>query len=92
MDNVFYQRTNKKLFESSLGADTVLLDEATGCYYSMNLVSSSIWKLLSSRQSAESIMKSLLEEYDVPEETCKSETERILAEFTVQGLIEQIAL
>ena len=88
MGEVLYKKTDKKLFESSLGADTVLLDEDTGTYYSMNLVNSSIWKSLSSQQSAESIVAHLLSLYNVPSETCKAETDRILSEFLEQGLIE----
>lgn len=68
--------------------DSVLLDLRDGVYYELNAVAGSIWKLIQSPISVETILNALLGEYDVSRDQCNADLLAVLEEMAKRGLIE----
>ena len=45
--------------------ETILLNQATGCYFTLDDVGTRIWKLIVQHQCLELVRRDLLQEYDV---------------------------
>lgn len=54
----------------------------------LNETSEFLWNELSEEKTAEELVKSLLKEYDVDENTAKGDVERFIAELNKAGVIE----
>lgn len=50
----------------------VILDLQSGEYYGVDLIGTRIWAMLDQRMSAPAILKQLLAEYDVDDQTCRN--------------------
>lgn len=84
-----YQVSSNHLY-SEIGDEAVILDLDSGVYYGLNDVGVDIWKLLQQPQTKESILKSLLEKYEVSVDLAGKDLESILKEMLSAGLIEII--
>lgn len=80
-------RNSKNFLCSKLGAELVMMDLKTGDYLGLNEVSSDIWDLLRQPTTAEAIISSLLQQYDVSREDCEQQTLECLNKMIEQGLI-----
>ncbi|QQS42004.1 MAG: PqqD family protein [Acidobacteriota bacterium] len=72
---------------SDLDGGAVILNLANGTYFGLNSVGSFIWNALKEERSFEELIQLVGEEFDVEEETCRSEVQRFLDEVLKQGLI-----
>ena len=79
-------RNKNQLFDEVDG-EIVMLNIKNGEYYSFDGIGSDIWRLLESPQSIESIVKTLLEMYDVNDEKCKDDTIQFLNQLFSLNLI-----
>ncbi len=82
-----YKRKKDKL-SSKIQDETVMVDIDQGQYFSLNGVGTDIWDLLEEEQSIDSIIKELLNKYDIDEETCREETVNFLNEMLKLKLID----
>ena len=67
------QRTDT-VIEAPIDGELVLMSIDNGKYYGMDSVASRIWALLEQPTSLSSIVATLVEEYDVSQTKCESET------------------
>jgi hypothetical protein len=67
------QRTDT-FIEAPIDGELVLMSIDNGKYYGMDSVASRIWGLLEQPTSLNSIVATLVEEYDVSQTICESET------------------
>ena len=73
---------------TDLGGEVVILTLESGRYYSLNEVGTRIWELIQEPKPVDSIIVSLLEEYDVDSELCESDVFAILKELASEGLLD----
>lgn len=65
---------NKKIIQSKIGDEVVMMDIDSGFYFGMNGVGSVIWQHLSTPISLEELVSNLMEEFKVDKQTCESDT------------------
>jgi len=86
---VKYRRSERALF-SAVGDDILALHVERGLCFGMKEVSARVWDLLAEPHSAEQLCDSLLDEYSVDAETCRSDITQLLAEMEAEGLVERV--
>ena len=68
--------------------ETVMLDVDRGTYFGVTGVGRSIWDLLAEPATPDAIVASLLTEYEVDDETCRTEVQAFLGDLIEQGLLD----
>ena len=85
---------NKKItlsddvISQEVSGETVLLDLASENYFGLDEVGTRIWQLIKENGDLELVVKTLLEEYDVTEETLTADLDALLGEISKLGLIK----
>lgn len=67
---------------------TVILGLRDGMYFELNDVGARIWHLVQEPRSIQSILETLLEEYDVSNERCEADIYSLADQLLARGLIE----
>jgi len=70
-----------------VGGETVMLDLASGNYFSLDPVGARIWQLLQEGRSLAEILEVLTLEYDASGEEIERDLMRLVKEFAARGLI-----
>ncbi|MBE9065715.1 PqqD family protein [Leptolyngbya cf. ectocarpi LEGE 11479] len=73
---------------SELNGEVVILNLSSGVYYGLNEVGARIWELIQQPCQVHELHNVLLEEYDVPTDTCRQELLKLLLELKNACLIE----
>ena len=68
--------------------ELVLLDSASGKYFSINAVGRRVFELLGQDPRIESAVSALLAEFDVEEKTLRADIHLFLVEMKAKGLVE----
>ena len=87
-DDVQLVRRDRVVANDLNDTDTVMLDVDSGTYFGVTATGRSIWDLLAEPSTPAFIVASLLEEYEVDEETCRAEVQAFLGELVEQGLVD----
>ncbi|MDF8332455.1 PqqD family protein [Novosphingobium cyanobacteriorum] len=74
---------------AEIDGQVVALDLNTGTCFGLNRVASRIWQLIETPASAREVTQSLLQVYDVPAQTCATQTADLLRELVEIGLAER---
>lgn len=74
------------LFQEVSG-ETVLLDLASEQYFGLDAVGTRIWALLNEGATADDVVETLLEEYEVERATLEADVAELLAGLAGAGLI-----
>ena len=77
-----------KRIEALHDNDVVALHIAKGRCYGMEHVTASVWKLLERPATVSEICLALTSEYEVEAEECRSDISELLAQLTIEGLVE----
>lgn len=88
MNNKYIQ--NKKVIQSKIGDEVVMLDMDSGFYFGLNSVASIIWGKLEKAMSLQEILNELLEEYNIDRHTCEKDTMEFLDELFEKNIIKLI--
>ncbi|HEY0444968.1 MAG TPA: PqqD family protein [Allosphingosinicella sp.] len=78
------------LLEADVNGEIVALHIEKGQCYGLNGVASRIWSMLAEPRSLDEICGTLIDEYEVDPETCRSEVEALLGELRSEGLIKSV--
>ena len=70
-----------------VGGETVLLDLESEQYFGLDAVGTRVWQLLGEGAGAETLVETLLAEYEVERETLAADVDRLLDELAEAGLI-----
>lgn len=89
MNVPLYKLSDKALF-TSLGEDIVALNVEDGQCYGMEKVTAEVWRLLAEPIAIERICNRLTEIYEVEPALCRSDVERLIAQFQREGLVETV--
>jgi hypothetical protein len=79
---------NSAILSSTIDDETVMMSMEKGMYYNLNPVASTIWQLLESPQTLDSLCEKLMQEYEVDETTCRQETIELLESLNERNLIQ----
>ncbi len=66
----------------------VILGLKDGVYYELNEVGARIWRLIQQPRSVQSVIDTLLAEYDVPARQCAADVLALAEDMVNQGLID----
>lgn len=80
-------RVPEDILFQELSGEAVLLNLASGQYYSLDEIGTRMWALLTEHGEIEPVIASLLGEYQVTEQQLRSDLEKLVSEFTAQGLL-----
>ena len=68
--------------------EVVILGLKDGVYYELNEVGACIWRLIQQPRSVQSVVDTILEEYDVPARQCAADVLALTEDMINQGLID----
>ena len=71
-----------------LGGEAAILSLGSGMYYGLNAVGAFIWNRIQEPAGVEDICASVMGEYGIDAELCRTDVTRLLGELLEQGLIE----
>ncbi len=82
---------NKKVIQSKIGDEVVMLDMDSGFYFGLNSVASIIWGKLEKEVSFDEIISDLLNEYNIDKLTCENETKIFLDQLLSKNIIKEVS-
>jgi hypothetical protein len=82
---------NKKVIQSKIGDEVVMLDMDSGFYFGLNSVASIIWGKLEKEVSFDEIISDLLNEYNIDKLTCENETKIFLDQLLTKNIIKEVS-
>lgn len=82
-----YRAIKDHLF-SDLAGEAVILSLKNGKYYGVNHVGAAIWSAIQQKSSLAEIETVLMQEYEVDEETCRSEVKSFLDNMIQEELVD----
>jgi hypothetical protein len=85
--HTFLKRAENLLF-SEIDQDKVMIDIERGAYFGLNPVAGEIWEMLDIPKTPQQVIETLLQAYEVDEETCKNETLQVLQRMVHLKLVE----
>ena len=80
--------TSDQVSSEFLDGELVILGLKEGTYYGLNQVGARVWQVIEKPVFVKDLVDKLIEEYDVPRETCTAEVLNLLQELAAQGLID----
>lgn len=83
-----YTVDSSKVFAKKLGEKVVLLNIATGAYFTLEDVGVLIWEGLSSGQKGDAIVTSILNQYRVDEQVVRRDYDELVERLLSAGLIQ----
>jgi hypothetical protein len=89
MSNKYIQ--NKKVIQSKIGDEVVMLDMDSGFYFGLNSVASIIWGMLEKAISFEEVINELMKEYNVDRQTCENDTRSFWNQLLERNIIKQVS-
>ena len=78
---------NPEMISSDMDGETVMMSVENGEYYGLNPIGSRIWELIENEKNVNTIINTLLLEYEVSIEQCTSETLIFLNKLLDNNLI-----
>jgi Coenzyme PQQ synthesis protein D (PqqD) len=83
-------RRREEPLTAELDDEIVMLDPEKGSYYSLGIVGSRVWDLLSSPSSVGAICQRLVTEFDIDEWTCRSQVDDFVDQLLEADLVERV--
>ena len=77
----------KTQISTTVDEDTVILDTASGKYFSLEGVGSTVWEALQEPRSFDELLAVVLEGYDVGVETAERDVRALLGSLKEAGLV-----
>lgn len=82
---------NKKVIQSKIGDEVVMLDMDSGFYFGLNAVASIIWGKLEKPISFEEVINELLDEFKIDRDTCENDTRSFLNQLLDKNIIKSVS-
>ena len=84
-----YIRTQENI-GSKIKDEIVMVNVPQGKYYALNNVATSIWDIIETPHSLEEICQLLMSEYEIDQETCKTEVESFIQKLLKNQVVKEI--
>lgn len=78
---------SQEILSTELDQEAVLMSIHAGAYYGMGDTARSIWEKLAKPITFSALVDDLVQEYEVPRETCAADLQEFLAEMEREGLL-----
>jgi hypothetical protein len=78
---------NGEVVARMVGDEAILLNLATGIYFTLNAVGAIVWRALETGSSLAAITASVVEEYDIDEVTASADVEALMERLMAEGLV-----
>jgi hypothetical protein len=82
-----YIKRNPEMVTSNIDGEIVMMSIDQGEYYGLDEIGSRIWELLENPITLEQLINKLIEEFEVDEETCKSDTLDFLNQMLEKNIV-----
>jgi len=79
---------SKDVVSCDLGGETAMLDMKEGVYYGLNEIGTIIWELIQKPITLQEIVDTIMEEYEVDEETCFADLTELVEQMAENKLVE----
>jgi hypothetical protein len=79
---------SKDQLASNIGGETVILGLSAGRYYGVDAVGSRIWQLIQEPITVNDVERTIVSEYAVEPERCRTDLLKILQQMIDAGLVE----
>jgi hypothetical protein len=79
---------SKNQLASDIAGETVILGLTAGRYYGVDSVGARIWQLIQAPALVADVHRTLVSEYDVDPERCRTDLLRLLQQMADAGLVE----
>lgn len=86
-DNDNTLQRNPELLSSKIDSETIMMNMHDGNYYGLNEVAGRIWEILENPHTYKDLIKILLSEFEVGEETCSNDVSGFLKKLEEKKLI-----
>jgi hypothetical protein len=83
-------RISEDVVFRKLEGEAVILNLATGNYYGLDPVGTRIWELIQEQGKVDTVLKTILSEYEVEPARCEQDLLCLLRTLDAKGLIEII--
>ena len=84
-------RASEDAVSREVSGESVILNLATGSYFGLNEVGTRIWNLILKQETRDSIIETLLQEYESTREQVTADVDVILRQLSDKGLTRQDA-
>jgi hypothetical protein len=88
MNEKFIQ--NKKIIQSKIGEEVVMMDMDSGFYFSLNSVASTIWSKLENQITLAALVEELINLYAVERTVCERDTQELLEQLLEKNIIRVV--
>ena len=78
---------NKKIIQSKIGEEVVMMDMDSGFYFGLNSVASAIWTKLVNEITLDALVEEMLKEYAVEKTVCERDINELLEELLEKKII-----
>jgi hypothetical protein len=78
---------NKKIIQSKIGEEVVMMDMDSGFYFSLNSVASAIWSKLENQITLADLVEELINIYAIERTVCEKDTQELLEQFLEKNII-----
>jgi hypothetical protein len=79
---------NEGIVSSKLKDEVVMLDIEQGKYFGLDPVAARIWEIIETPSSVQSILDTILAEYDVDADVCRQDVDEFLIQMNDLRMIE----
>jgi hypothetical protein len=79
---------NRDVLFRNLSGEAILLNLTTGHYFGLDPVGTRIWELIESKERLGDVLAAVLEEFQVDEDTARSDLLGLVNELNAKGLVE----
>src|SRR5689334_10503753 len=84
-------RASDSVIAEELDGETILLSMASGIYFGLNVIGTSIWRKLTAGGDLETVIEQLAARYqDMPSGTIERDAHDLVAELTKHGLLSPV--
>ena len=78
---------NSEVVARTVGDEAILLDLATGTYFTLNPVGAVVWRRLEAGDSIDEIVAAVLSEFDAAESVVREDVRVLLEDLASNGLV-----
>jgi len=84
-------KVSDEVLSSKIDEEVILMSIEAGYYFGLDPVGSNIWELLSKQPaSVDELVFSMMEEYEVDEDTCRKDVQAFINDMSGRKLIIQV--
>ena len=84
-------KVSEEVLSSKIDEEVILMSIEAGYYFGLDPVGSNIWELLSKQPaSVDELVLSMMEEYEVDEDTCRKDVQAFIDDMSSRKLIIQV--